>query len=149
MQRRKRYGDKSVSDSINFIYNWIAMRCPICDVDEELLWCTHKAPKLQIRGTRGVTVSFNHISPGLKAIGLWEKCLHTGLRSMMEAAHDHWTKKGENMFLELDANSAWQAAGHLDPNDSEAEEFMHRRYEAGHRFPCILINTTLCFATKL
>jgi hypothetical protein len=55
---------------------------------------------------------------------------------MMEAAHDHWTKKGENMYLELDGNSAWQAAGYLDPNEPETEEFMHRRQEAQQRVPC-------------
>jgi hypothetical protein len=136
MERRENYGNKSISDCINFIYNWIVMHCPICDNDDELLWCTHKRPSLQVRGTRGVTISFNHISPGLRAIGLWKQCLHTGLRSMMEAAHDHWTKKGENMYLELDGNSAWQAAGYLDPNEPETEEFIHRRQEAQQRVPC-------------
>ena len=40
------------------------------------------------------------------------------------------------MYLELDMNSAWQAAGHLDPNEPETEQFMERRHKAQQQFPC-------------
>jgi hypothetical protein len=87
MERRKRYGDKSVSDCINYVYNWLAQYCPVC-IDALSLRsltyrCTHLQPLLQINGTRGITISFDKLSPALRAVGMKPSCKHTGLRSIM------------------------------------------------------------------
>ena len=74
------------------------------------------------------------LSPNLRQLGLIANRLHTGLRSITERAHDVYHDKVENMFLELDMNSAWQAAGY-NSDDSETEDFLNRRHEAKCRFP--------------
>jgi hypothetical protein len=80
-------------------------------------------------------VSFDDSSPNLRQVGMFHYCLQTGLRSLAERIDDIFNERVENLYFELDMNSAWQAAGYVDPEEPAAQQFMDRRHAARHRFP--------------
>ena len=136
--RRTDYRDMTIGESLNYVHNWLYRTCPICEEDRpgsQFTWCSHHRPAMQLRGERGITISFDKISPSLRTLGLTANRLHSGLRSVAEKAHDIDTNRVQNMFLELDMDSAWQEAGFTNAEDSEAEDFLNRRHEVRRRFP--------------
>jgi hypothetical protein len=135
MGRRILYGSDTIGESLNYVFNWLTQTCPICDGDRPFLRCNHRKPSMEIRGDRGVTLSFDDSSPNLRQVGMFHYCLHTGLRSIAERIDDIFNERVENLYFELDMNSAWQAAGFVDPEEQAAQEFMDRRHAARHRFP--------------
>ena len=135
MGRRRPYGLEHVGQSIDIIYNWLMTTCPICDLDRPNNGCNHRKPSLLILGERGITVSFDDQSPNIRQVGLPHYCLHTGLRSLKERVLDLHNNKGPNLRFELDANSAWRAAGYADTEEPGALQFIRLRNAQRNRFP--------------
>jgi len=148
--RRTDYWDMTIGETLNYINNWIFRTCPVCERNNRnggtrfgnppytfQSWCKHHRPAMQLRGDRGITVSFDKISPSLRTLGLCSTQLHSGLRSITEKAHNIDMGRQENLFLELEIGHARIAAGYArtDDSDSEEEAFLERRKHAIDSFP--------------
>jgi len=135
---------------MNYIHGWLYRTCPTCERNNRSeirrsgdppltfhTWCVHHRPAMQLRGDRGITLSFDKVSPSLRILGFTEKQLHSGLRSIAEAAYNLDMGRTENLFLELDVAQARVAAGYgrSDSSDSEEDEFLDRRHNARNNFP--------------
>ena len=134
----------SLSQNINYVQNWLETVCPLCDCPglpwEENWWntnlvCRHHRPRMQIGGTRGITVSFDSTSPGLQALGMTRHSLHSGLRPITEAIIRRQRGDSQNLFLELDHRDAISAAEISDSEGSEAERFVESRMLVRAGFP--------------
>jgi len=147
--RRSDYRDMTIGETLNFLHTWIFRTCPTCARNNRYRdtrfgkppltfhsWCCHHKPSMQLRGDRGITVSFDKSSPSLRSLGLRPTQLHAGLRSIAEIAYDIDMNRQESLFLEMDMGSARTAAGYgVDDSDSEEEAFLERRRHAMRSFP--------------
>ena len=148
MMRREKYPDMTLGESLDYVHNWLRRTCPICEnklnvrltstsgpLFDHRTWCNHHRPAMQLQGERGITLSFDRISPSLQRLGMQSHQIHSGLRSITERIHDINESGAENLFLELDMDGAWQKAGYAAPYGDEAEAFMHRRHQMRRLFP--------------
>ena len=143
--RRSNYWDMTIGETMDYLHSWLYRTCPVCDktrigmaphMDFRFSWCCHHRPAMQLRGDRGITLSFEQITPSLRMLGLMPNKLHSGLRDLAERVHDVDMNQVQNFYLELDTEHARAAAGY-DPmaSDSESDEWLEMRENERNNTP--------------
>jgi hypothetical protein len=131
-------GYMSIADSVNYVRHWIQTCCPLCQTQyrneytTRNWYCDHTVPRMQIRGLRGITISFSHTHPSLTTLGMRENNLYTGLRHLTEliaAKKSGIFVYDQDLYLELDNREAVaEAEAYGMMNDHEEEiHFLNRR----------------------